>query len=416
MRKLIPDSLAIWRREVPALPAPGQPEPNDALRRRLVVDFDRARYGVTFRTCAFPGTVPGETEYFKALATTPDLDRWDVQKITSRDIQMESPDQPVETPNVKLRAAKTGLGFFEALDYLARFESAQTAKPAGASQKDLGNQHYLAFGLLHNIAFNMQGQPQPTIGGHIAISDEYPVAVLAQLEEAQKNTAEKTRLRAQTTVLARANSSAIVAGFSQLQRQAQDHENLKDIHDNYVAVWRDLFAHLFSSSAFVISTENAHRLYLKRHSMDSQCFDNFKNSPAARGDRFTSLYTQSAKSIKDSKLQQQDKVLILSALKEMTVFGLLEDAKRTGLAINKSADNGQIKALGEIAESYAQMGDERKRREHFIAAALSEPPVKAMPEHFLEFFQKMDGLVNGAQKKTQETWSQISPVRERDFR
>jgi len=212
------DRLAVWRRiaSPSLLPAPQSQDKN---RSQLAEDFQRARYGVTCRTLGFPGTVEGETVYYRALATSANLGDWDVQRITERPMQIEGSAYPVDTPNIKMAVVQKGLGFFDALEYLARYEKAQNLDPTGPARDELGHDHYEAFGLLHNIVTDMHGMPQPTIGGHVAVSGNYPQAALQQLQSARQQVALKDELAQKALLLAHTNASQLASGFDKTRHK-----------------------------------------------------------------------------------------------------------------------------------------------------------------------------------------------------
>lgn len=407
------EKLTFWRQAKPALPALTDESRND-LRQRLIADFQRARYGITFRTLTFPTQISGEVEYFKALATTADLDRWDVQKIVARDMQIESSAYPVETKNLKLRVVQSGLGFFEALEYLARFEQAKTEAPVGPSKADLGNQHYEAFGLLHDIAFNMQGQPQPTIGGHIAVSDEYPVAVLEKLQDAQKQTAEKTKLAGQALVVAPANASRIVAGFNMARRQAEHRDGLQSAH-KLVDVWIDIFKDVLTDEEGCLSRDKT-SLYERQtgYKIKGTYFDRFAYDWGKK-DRFHELYRQSVLYLEKLEgLDQKDLESIEACLKEIAVLGIVEDAKSLAADIHR---NKQAKAFQEIDILAAQYSeymsarplDKKKLQAQFKANILSAPRMTKIPPHFVEFAERLGEVANQAGKDLQQNLTLIKP-------
>lgn len=156
-----------------------------SLRDQLLDNFRRAKYGATCRTLAFPTQIDGESEYYRATATTPFLDQWMVQRVVDRAVLLEESNLPVATDNIKPIIVKEKINFFDAIEYLARFEVTSFSDPVGQDRDALGAEHYETFAMRHEILFDASGMPQPTINGQIVTDNAYAKQMLEKFNEVQ---------------------------------------------------------------------------------------------------------------------------------------------------------------------------------------------------------------------------------------
>jgi hypothetical protein len=147
----------------PALPAPASGGGGNSLRAAFMI----ARYGNTCRTLTLmhPGT--GNLPCYRQIVCLGPLNGWRVLEISQ---QLPESGLP---PKTQTRA--DGLDFITAIENIAQWQASQielgyTASPGEA--KNLGLSYYVAFGERENLAFDMHGQPHPTLNGEI-ISDGY---------------------------------------------------------------------------------------------------------------------------------------------------------------------------------------------------------------------------------------------------
>lgn len=156
-----------------------------SLRDQLLDNFRRAKYGATCRTLAFPTQIEGESHYYRATAITPFLDQWMIQRVLDRAVLLETSNLPVATDNIHPTIVKNNLNFFEAIEYLARFEVTSGGDPVGADRDGLGLDHYESFAMRHEILFDASGMPQPTVNGQIVTNNAYAKQTVEKFKEIQ---------------------------------------------------------------------------------------------------------------------------------------------------------------------------------------------------------------------------------------
>lgn len=411
------DRLAVWRRiaSPPLLPAPLSRDEN---RIQLAADFQRARYGVTCRTLSFPASIEGESVYYRALATSADLGRWDVQRISERPMQMEGAVYPVDTPNIKMNVVQRGLGFFDALEYLARYEKAQSLLPLGPTRQDLGNDHYEAFALLHNIVTDMQGMPQPTIGGHVAISGEYPQSALRELRDAQQQSGLKRELEQKALLLAHTNATQLANGFEEARHKigaSKELQRTAGIVSGWVALFRDLQEAPFGLLRY---GDSAKYQKASKGEMEENTFNHFVWDWSFKL-RIEKLSEDSLKTIEYMKeLEPQDRALALGLIHEMRVIGLVEDGKYLMDIADSTRlfDGKPMDMIDELAKQYAALAGFTEKimafgncKNEFKARILREPKMKGLPSHILEIARDLEQRCAEREAEAKDALHQIRP-------
>lgn len=411
-------------RDALALPGPASGLSADGqkeiLRQKLIADFQKARYGVTFRTQAFPGPVEGEREYYRALATSLDMGQWDIHRVIERDVQMESSVYPVATPNQAVRVVKSGLGFFNALEYLARYEVTKAEEPLPPSKQALGREHYVRFAMLHDIIFDLQGMPQPTIAGHAAVSGDYPVAVLQDLNDVRSNTTGRDDMARQALMDAHRQSSDLAKTFKVVMRQSErsrDHDRM----NTYLDAWLDLVDDCWSSSDCCIPYKKGIDSYrskfsydIKEHKLSSFQWD------WGMKDRVHGLYHDTVEAIHKLKdIDAGDRKAGLALLKEIAVTFLMQDAKylvsKLDRAAGSSPDPKTMETIETLSNQYTTIlcGPVTKavsfgvHGSAFIARAMSEPRLTKAPPHFREVLEQLQGKQRALGKETSDIWSGV---------
>lgn len=426
-------TLAYWRggggiealtSETLALPGPasGQlaAEQKESLRQKLIADFQKARYGVTFRTQTFPGQVEGEREYYRALATSLDMGQWDIHRVIERDAQMESSVYPVATSNQAVRVVKSGLGFFDALEYLARYEVTRDAEPLSPGKDAMGNHHYVRFAMLHDIVFDLQGMPQPTIAGHAAVEGEYPVAALEQLNDIRQNTPRRDLMAKHALMEAHRQSSDLAKTFKVVMRQSErnrDHHRM----NTYLEAWLDLVDDCWSSSDCCVPYKKGIDSYrskfsydIKEHKLSSFQWD------WGMKDRVHDLYHDTVEAIHKLKdIDTGDRKAGLALLKEIAVTFLMQDAKylvsKLDRAVGSNPDPKTMETIETLSNQYTTIlfGPVTKavsfgvHGSAFIARAMSEPRLTKAPPHFREVLEQLQGKQRALGKEVSDTWSGV---------
>lgn len=416
------DRLAVWKRAASPLLLPGAgTETRDELRARLIADFQRARYGVICRTLSFPAAVEGENVHYRALAVTAALDQWIVQRVAERAMQAEQSVYPVATPNADVAVVKTGLGFFDALEHLARYERTQDREPCGESRDALGNDHYEAFGLLHDIVTDMQGMPQPTIGGHPVTSGQFPQTGLKALETFRKKDALKTELAQQALRQSHKGVDTLLAGFEEFRRRKNASDDVAKA-SALANAWVSLFQKLQGTDRRQLAI-NYHQtgpldeiIKISRQQIYAKelwlfCWDwSFKS-------RMQSLYDVSMVSVDSMKgLEKGDRKLIRELLRDMYEIGLVEDGKTLMdiASTNKPCEKDPLEMLEELATQYAKLSSFELKlagRKRFMARVLGEPARTGLPDHILTIAGDLGALCNARAAEAQEANNLIKPAR-----
>lgn len=229
--------------------------PGESLRDRLAHDFDRARFGTHFRSLTFPvAAFPGEREYYKAVATSPDLRQWTVQCHRTRPYQLANTDLPIDQPTTGMVNVYQNLTFFRALEIVATFEAVQVAPSIGLTRDDMGANHYRAFAILHQIGLDIHGIPQPTQSGHIMVPGQYPADqpdyIAPPIAEMQME------WQAKATIAASGTIAAFAQNFSKLVTDRTDFESIQR-SARWARFYLELSQVIHQSPARVISSEDA---------------------------------------------------------------------------------------------------------------------------------------------------------------
>lgn len=135
--------------------------------------FRTAAFGQDFRTQTYGSTaLPDCTEWLGAHFSSLPNKGWVVLRKTRNAAHYSAGDV------VDQKEAAHGLTFFDAIEYLARYEASQTARgfvPVIENQVEaLGFQHFMAFGRREGLAFDVDGMPHPTDHGRIVTSGVFP--------------------------------------------------------------------------------------------------------------------------------------------------------------------------------------------------------------------------------------------------
>lgn len=243
--------------------------PAEGLRDRLAHDFDCARFGTHFRSVSFPvAAFPGESEYYKAIATSPDLKQWAVQSHRTQPYQLANTALPIDQPVTRLINVYQNLTFFRALEIVATFEATQKTSPIGMTRDDLGADHYHAFATLHQIGFDIHGIPQPTQSGHIMIPGQYPADqpdyIAPPIAEMQIEWETKASIASRGTVSAFAHN---------LSNLVKDQEDLRTLQR-----WADL-ARFYLDVSMAVHQSPGRQLSDEQKNNCSQSPVAIKNSP-----------------------------------------------------------------------------------------------------------------------------------------
>lgn len=413
------------------MPIPADLSSGEMLRQKLINDFQRARYGVTFRTQSFPTLIEGEREHYRALATSVDMGQWDIHRVMERDTQMESAAYPVATPNLSMRVVKSGLGFFDALEYLARYEVTRPAQENKVAEDNadiaaliaaLGDEHYVRFAMLHDIVFDIHGLPQPTLGGHIAVGGDYPVAVLQDLKNTRLTPAQRDAMAERALSAAHRNGSDVIKNFRTVLQQSAQGDDLVKMN-GMAKLWLSLMETCWSRNDFCLNYRSDMDSYkrickyqIKDQRLSSFCWDwGFK-------DRVYTLARDTNEILTDLKnLDPQARKMGQAFIKECSGIFLLQDAKFLAGRLNQTAknmpDHAKLKQIEALAEQYTEIvyGSLRKGvsfgkyKDAFIQRALSEPLLKRPPAHLYEALALMEGAEKEVTAQSARSWSAARP-------
>jgi hypothetical protein len=406
-----------------ALPSPAQAAAqSDALRQKLIHDFQKARYGVTFRTQSFPSVIEGEREYYRALATSVDMGQWDIHRVIERDVQMESSVYPVATDNLAVRVVKSGLGFFDALEHLARYETTRTNEPLAPDKATLGKEHYVKFAMLHDIVFDLHGMPQPTIAGHVAVSGDYPVTALQALQITRQDTAGRDVMARQALMDAHRQASDIAKNFKVVLRDSErsdDHSKMNGM----IEMWLALMADCWPSDDFCVPYAkgiDSHRA-LGGHLIRETALSPFRWDWGMK-DRVYELYQVTTAEIeKLNNIAPAERKMALALLKECASVFLIQDAKYLAKKLDQSIattpDPKTLQLIETLSDQNTQVvfGPITKsisfgvHRGGFLARAMTEPLLTEVPPHFHEVLAQLKGKQGELSQSTTEAWRALRP-------
>lgn len=136
-------------------------------------------WGTKFRTRTFFDPQNPDLGHFYLRAVKRANGSWDVLRVTGKGIVNEALASSAADPVESFKPEKTGLEFFEALNYCAVFETAQPLEGinracAEADEiKKLGFVHYKAFGEREGYKFDGNGRPHETEGGEIVTEGDF---------------------------------------------------------------------------------------------------------------------------------------------------------------------------------------------------------------------------------------------------
>ncbi|WP_435641383.1 hypothetical protein [Micavibrio aeruginosavorus] len=393
-----------------ALPAP---ESNNA-STDLIARFQHAVYGVTCRTVAYPGLVAGELFYYRALAVTTTLDQWQIQKITERAVQVESDAKPVATPNRKIEVVKEGLGFFDALTYFARIEKTADKDPIGPTRKELGNDHYEAFGLLHDIIPDIHGMPHPTIGGHPVLGGVYADCATAALDDARGQVELKAVLAPKTRMDVRGNMLNMGLKLSEFLVQSKKESDLRRAAQ-LMKMWVELCEDIWSTDDFRMNEKKGgnsshyvyeHKAYL--HGVDVKCY----SYTSGYEYRARSIFNSCEKAWQDMKtLSAAESAAVIDYLREAAYIAMVQDAAYILLSIRDPKDDSergakiirsirddamrlQAEAKGEHLSTGSKAAQDYKL--HFMSDVENWTMLKALPDHLVSTADTMQRLADQA--------------------
>jgi hypothetical protein len=152
----------------------------------MAQSFRRAVYGRSFRSRALKSEL-GEV-WLKAVAPV-QADQWTVIRMSRAEFVTPADSSvDINTPAWKSKIEAENLDFFDALEHLAFFESSARTlsfEPSGLSEKDLGTEHFKAFGIREGIAFDINtGMPHPTAEGEIVTTGTFSEQMMADVKTA----------------------------------------------------------------------------------------------------------------------------------------------------------------------------------------------------------------------------------------
>ncbi len=394
------------------------PAPAECSASGVAASFQRAVYGVTCRTLSYPAVVAGDAVYYRALATTTTLDQWCIQKITERAVQLESNKAPVATPNRKIDVVKDGLGFFDALTYLARVEQASKIDPIGPTREELGVDHYEAFGLLHDIIPDVNGMPQPTIGGHPAVAGVYADTATAALYDARGQLELKSMLAPKAQMDARGNVLNLGEKLRNFMVQSRKEDDLKRAAQ-IMTLWVDLCAEIWNRDDLCISDQGypsydsepyndlAQSSLNYRYGVDIQCY----RFDSAYDYRASSVFSRCEKVLSGiATFSAEEKATVHSYLREVAYIAMVQDAAYVLREAKNTSDEAAkaSKTISSIQDSAARLqseangkayykdavADEYQRR--FMADVESWTMLKAMPDHIVSAARAMQRMAGEA--------------------
>ncbi len=337
------------------------PPAEQSLRGKLIVDFQRARYGATCRTLAFPTQIEGEIEYYRAVAMNVELDQWLVQRVVESPVQLVSDVMPVSTPSMKVVQVKDAVGFLDALSYLARFEMAQDKESVGPDKDQLGHVHYYKLAMLHDIIFDVHGTPQPTIAGQAVISETYPIAVMDDLEVARGQDGLKKTLAKAALSEAYSTTSQLPGLFDRVKNGSVRAASLSKAIDMVGSV-SALVNEIWSRKQYGYGLASGDRFEAHKTSLYNAGFTErlayhfFVSTVIDFGERFPKLYKQGLESISENKdMIAADKALCERFLKEVALIACVQDAHAL-LFGNVGGDEKKLpKSLDKLSDFYIEL-------------------------------------------------------------
>ena len=397
------------RHALPRLSAPVSSD-EKSLRERLLQDFARARYGVTFRTLAFPNVVEGATEYYRALATDVTCSQWMIQRIVESPVQLQSDLHPVTTSSSQMSVVKTGLDFFHAVEYLARAETGCAKEPVGPTRAELGNDHYEAFAVLHLITFDLNGMPQPTFNGHVAISGNYATAALDDLKTSRNADGIKNELAYKAAQKAFAAGSKTPNLINNLVR---DLKNYKEAHlvSAIANAWVEVLSVVLGSEDRRLTHEQERALSTSGLYKGTLMKDEFDRMEAAPNpDRTFYLFRRCLGDVNNECISADVRPALLEFVREIATFALVQEFAYM-LGVMKTRDGDRfLHDLKEFKWNHAVINlgwcpsdelknkiekirwekDAKELNEKFSLLAETTPVMTEVPRHFIEFAASLE--------------------------
>ncbi|WP_435641000.1 hypothetical protein [Micavibrio aeruginosavorus] len=380
------------------------------MRERLLQDFARARYGVTFRTRAFPNVVEGATEYYRALATDVTCSQWMIQRIVESPVQLQSDLHPVQTSNAQISVVKTGLDFFHAVEYLARAETGYAKDPVGPTRAELGNDHYEAFAVLHLISFDLKGMPQPTLNGHVAISGNYATTALDDLKTSRNADGIKNDLAYKAAHEAYATGSKTPSLVNALVRGLTDYKEAH--HVSAIAnAWVDVLQTVMGADNRCLTHKQEQYLTkneLYNHLNMRHGFDAMLYAPSSN--RVFCLFTRCWNDMQGNFISPESRAVLLEFVKEISTFALVQDAVSMLGAMGAHEGMEFPQKLKEFMWHHAIINlgwrpgdtlkekiergrwekDEKTLNEKLSLLVESTPVMTEVPRHFVEFAASLE--------------------------
>lgn len=166
--------------------APPALEKKTRIPAALKEKFGKAVFAGECRTLTFPsGRDDGSSVFFTAKAADAAFSRWIVQKAAQK------PGTNGEAGPVAFKTVCENVGFFDAVERLARFETEHPALcgvEALDTKKDLGPLHFEAVALAEGIVFDTDGLPHPTEEGRILTEGEFSPETLRLASQIRSRT------------------------------------------------------------------------------------------------------------------------------------------------------------------------------------------------------------------------------------
>lgn len=139
---------------------------HDASPQSLKDAFRHAAFGTECWTQSYPNTAfPDRTEWLEAHRSSVTGAGWVILR------KNLDPNHFSGRPVVEQKESARGLTFFDAVEYLARYEASQLARGIVAidlgEASALGDRHFIAFAKREGIVFDTDFMPHPTDGGRI---------------------------------------------------------------------------------------------------------------------------------------------------------------------------------------------------------------------------------------------------------
>lgn len=173
-----------WRRSgngQPLLPGPGAVGSADKLKAA----FYAATFGRSCRTITYvSAAMPDRTEWMEACAVNQAEMGWSIFRKGRDSAHFNG------TPVVAQKEVVKNLTFFDAIEYLARYEATQIENGFLPAQVDesaaLGLQHFMGFARREGIVFDIGNMPHPTSNGRIVTDGVFPETDYAGAEQAMQ--------------------------------------------------------------------------------------------------------------------------------------------------------------------------------------------------------------------------------------